>query len=200
MWDVIVISFFCFFCISHNSLISVFETDGNHCEPNQGCCVEPSNGFSCECTSARPLSVKLQHSLIILCDKCALEIPSSSVFIQFTSSQSFSQQQESNHSQASDLIVSHICFAKLTTFQLTHVIYQHSIHYELFVNFMYQQLFTEHCSYFFSFTPLFIDGSKSDDDVGSAFICMDEIFAEWITNPSVTLVFTVELHAIHHAL
>ncbi|XP_023235538.1 uncharacterized protein LOC111634934 [Centruroides sculpturatus] len=46
--------------------------------------------------------------------------------------------------------------------------------------------------------PIYTDGSKSDDYVGSAFVCQDEIVAEQISSNS--SIFTAELHAIHLAL
>ncbi|XP_023231050.1 uncharacterized protein LOC111631090 [Centruroides sculpturatus] len=46
--------------------------------------------------------------------------------------------------------------------------------------------------------PIYTDGSKSDDYVGSAFVCQDEIVAEQIASNS--SIFTAELQAIHLAL
>ncbi|XP_023230422.1 uncharacterized protein LOC111630543 [Centruroides sculpturatus] len=46
--------------------------------------------------------------------------------------------------------------------------------------------------------PIYTDGSKSDDYVGSAFVCQDEIVAEQIESNS--SIFTAELQAIHLAL
>ncbi|MBJ3756042.1 reverse transcriptase-like protein, partial [Salmonella enterica subsp. enterica serovar Derby] len=63
---------------------------------------------------------------------------------------------------------------------------------------VYQQLFSEHRLRFSGFTPLFTDGSRSGDVVGSAFVCTDEVVAQRL--PSVATVFTAELRAIHLAL
>ncbi|MBJ5695509.1 hypothetical protein JGG83_22925 [Salmonella enterica subsp. enterica serovar Derby] len=63
---------------------------------------------------------------------------------------------------------------------------------------VYQQLFSEHRLRFSRFIPLFTDGSRSGDVVGSAFVCTDEVVAQRL--PSVATVFTAELHAIHLAL
>lgn len=52
---------------------------------------------------------------------------------------------------------------------------------------LYQKVFTEYCFLLFffflsSFTPLFKNGSGSDDVVGSASLCTDNIFAVWISS------------------
>ncbi|XP_023238415.1 uncharacterized protein LOC111637206 [Centruroides sculpturatus] len=65
-------------------------------------------------------------------------------------------------------------------------------------DYMYRQHFAEiqHCNR--NLIPIYTDGSKSDDYVGSAFVCQDEIVAEEIAPNS--FIFTAELQAIYLVL
>ncbi|XP_023229408.1 uncharacterized protein LOC111629734 [Centruroides sculpturatus] len=65
-------------------------------------------------------------------------------------------------------------------------------------DYVYRQHFAEiqHCDR--NLFPIYTDGSKSDDYVGSAFVCQDEIVAEQIALNS--SIFSAELHAIYLAL
>ncbi|XP_067122855.1 uncharacterized protein [Centruroides vittatus] len=65
-------------------------------------------------------------------------------------------------------------------------------------DYIYRQHFAEiqHCDR--NLIPIYTDGSKSVDYVGSAFVCQDEIVAEQIASNS--SIFTAELQAIYLAL
>ncbi|XP_023211412.1 uncharacterized protein LOC111614264 [Centruroides sculpturatus] len=65
-------------------------------------------------------------------------------------------------------------------------------------DYVYRQCFAEIQHNDRNLIPIYTDGSKLDDYVGSAFICQDEIVAEQITLNS--SIFIAELHAIHLAL
>ncbi|XP_023219005.1 uncharacterized protein LOC111621169 [Centruroides sculpturatus] len=66
------------------------------------------------------------------------------------------------------------------------------------LDYIYRQHFAEIQHNDRNLIPIYTDGSKSDDYVGSAFVWQDEIVAEQITSNS--SIFTAELYAIHLAL
>ncbi|XP_023212286.1 uncharacterized protein LOC111615118 [Centruroides sculpturatus] len=65
-------------------------------------------------------------------------------------------------------------------------------------NYVYRQHFAEIQHRDRNLIPVYTDGSKSDDYVGSAFVCQDEIVAEQIALNS--FILFAELHAIYLAL
>ncbi|XP_023212311.1 uncharacterized protein LOC111615141 [Centruroides sculpturatus] len=65
-------------------------------------------------------------------------------------------------------------------------------------DYVYIQHFAEIQHHDRTLIPIYTDGSKSDDYVGSAFVCQDEIMSEQIALNS--FIFTAELQAIHLAL
>ncbi|XP_067141009.1 uncharacterized protein, partial [Centruroides vittatus] len=65
-------------------------------------------------------------------------------------------------------------------------------------DYMYRQYFAEIRHRDRNLIPIYTDGSKSDDYVGSAFVCQNEIVAEQIAPNS--SIFTAELQAIYLAL
>ncbi|XP_023212009.1 uncharacterized protein LOC111614875 [Centruroides sculpturatus] len=65
-------------------------------------------------------------------------------------------------------------------------------------DYVYRQHFAEIQHSNRNLIPIYTDGSKSDDYVGSAFVCQDEIVAEQIALNS--SIFSAELHAIYLAL
>ncbi|XP_023241135.1 uncharacterized protein LOC111639474 [Centruroides sculpturatus] len=65
-------------------------------------------------------------------------------------------------------------------------------------DYIYRQHFAEIQHRDRNLIPIYTDGSKSDDYVGSAFVCQDEIVAEQIASNS--SIFSAELHAIYLAL